>query len=90
MPVNKEELFKKLDGEGEDHVREELAAGHYGEKKIGLVREWLRKKDLSRENQQHSENLGATMSATKAAWLAAFAAVVSAVAAVIAITSSGE
>jgi len=90
MAIKKEELFAKLDEDGEEHVREELAAGHYGAQKIGLIEEWLRKKDQSRNDQQHSENIGVAKSATRAAWVAGAAAVISAVAAVIAIMSSGE
>lgn len=85
MPIIKEELFAKLDENGEVHVREELAAGSYGAQKIGLVQEWLRKKDQVRESNQHSENLNVAKSATKAAWVAGIAAVISAIAALIAI-----
>ena len=88
MPIIKEELFTKLDDDGEVHVREELADGSYGEKKIGLVQEWLRKKDQARENDQHSETLNVAKSATKAAWVAGIAAIISAIAALIAIFGS--
>jgi hypothetical protein len=55
--ITADELWPKLDADGEDKVREKLAQGVYGQQKIPLVNEWLARKDRQRADaaNQHRD-----------------------------------
>ncbi|MBK8016115.1 MAG: hypothetical protein IPK20_04935 [Betaproteobacteria bacterium] len=88
MIPDAEELFAKLEQEGEPTVRTRLAQGVYGQQKTPLVIEWLHQKEQSRADILANENLKTTKSAHMAAWVAACAAVISALAAIYVIFKS--
>ena len=88
MITNAEELFAKLEQEGEPTVRTRLAQGVYGQQKTPLVIEWLHQKEQFRADILANENLKTTKSAHLAAWVAACAAVVSTLAAIYVIFKS--
>ncbi len=48
MITDKDKFFVELEAVGEQTVREKLAQGVYGQGKIALINEWLRKLDASR------------------------------------------
>jgi hypothetical protein len=88
MITGTDELFAKLEQEGESSVRNKFAQGLYGQQKTPLVSEWLRQKDQARTDFLSNEHLKSTKSAHKAAWVAAFAAVASALAAIYTLLKS--
>ena len=60
MADDPKELFPKLEAEGEDAIREKLAQGVYGERRIPLVKEWLEQKSRTRSaayNQRLEDRL---------------------------------
>ena len=54
MIPSKKEFFEKLEESGDTEVREKLAQCVYGEVKIPLVKEWLRRKVAEQEEQKHA------------------------------------
>ena len=50
-----EQLWRKLDALGEDAVRLKVAQGVYGERKLALVTEWLRRRDEASSLTKASE-----------------------------------
>ena len=55
----KTELYARLENEGEDAVRENLAQRIYGKDKEVLVREWLRRKEAKRRDTKDSKLVSA-------------------------------
>lgn len=55
---NSDELFKKCERDGEEHVRKKLAEKIYcTHEEVPIIEEWLRRKDLERANASISEEL---------------------------------
>lgn len=84
MDIDASEFWQKLEQDGEEVVRRRLAEGVYAKKKRDLVEEWLRKRDLDRDQKRHDEVAAIAISAKRAAWVAAIAAILSAIAAILA------
>jgi hypothetical protein len=69
-----EELFRHFESRGEQHVRDNLAAGHYVGFKRKCAVEWLERFERLRADASHSEEIEIARSAKDAAWDAAAAA----------------
>lgn len=81
MSDSTNDLFNKLGEIGEAQVRQNLASGIYGPKKIPLVQEWLRRQEedrslaqSSKENRRQDDTLKIARSSRNAAWFAVFCA----------------
>ena len=74
MNSDAEAFFKYLEEQGEAKVRADLAASVYGQKKHGLVHEWLRQKDQSRTDSSNREQIAIARDAAASARDAADAA----------------
>jgi len=84
MDIDASEFWQKLEQDGEEVVRRRIAEGVYAKKKRDLVEEWLRKRDLDRDQKRHNEVAVIARSAKRAAWVAASGAILSAIAAILA------
>ena len=67
MNSDAEAFFKSLEEQGEAKVRADLAANVYAQKKHGLVLEWLRRQDQSRNDSYQASQLSAARKAADAA-----------------------
>jgi len=90
MITDIEKFFSELAIIGESNVRTRLAQGIYGQNKIPLIHEWLRKEEEKRINLATSraesaasraevatlEQLRIARSAKNAAWIAAIVAII--------------
>ena len=90
-----QEFWEKLQSEGEEKVRLNLAQGIYGPHKKALAEEWLRRKemertlsDLKKRDAQLEEQLQLQKSQTKAKWVTAWAATISVVVSIFALIFS--
>lgn len=55
MPLEARKFWQELEGLGEDEVRLKVSQGVYGEKKLALVNEWLRRKEQSRQRKANAQ-----------------------------------
>ena len=93
--VDPKDLWPELDAQGEAEVRRKLVLNAYGHSKLPAVQEWLRVKELERQElaQRHDQGLRkdelhVLRSTKNAAWIAAIAALLSMIFAAIVIWRS--
>ncbi len=74
MTTDRELYYGDFERDGEEAVRNNLALGRYQNKKGALAREWIARKDQSRNDASQAEQIAIARSAADAAWDAARAA----------------
>lgn len=78
------EVWKELEGIGEDKVRTMVGLGHYQEIKNKVpVQAWLSKKERERSDANARSSAADARSANLAAWTAAIAAIIAAIMAML-------
>lgn len=84
-PEQQQELFAKLESDGVDRVKEDLAANKYGQPKIPTINVWLEKKDTEKKDKQHNDLLLTQQRLVNSSWVAAAIAFAAAIISIISI-----